>query len=63
MGGWWWCTEILASALLILYLNLDFESRVKKFEQKGAGAELDNIINLIGRKIYFHSETCVTTNK
>ena len=40
--GGWWCTEILVSALLLFFLNWDFESRIKKFEQRGAGAELDN---------------------
>ena len=39
VGG---CTEIKVSALLLLFLNLDFESRIKKYEQRGAGAELDN---------------------
>ena len=44
-GGWvgGWCIEIIASALLLLFLIWDFESRIKKFEQRGAGAELDNI--------------------
>ena len=44
-GGWMggWCTAIITSALLLLFLNLDFESRIKKYEQRGAGAKLDNL--------------------
>ena len=33
---------VVASALLLLFLNRDFESGIKKFEQRVAGAELDN---------------------
>ena len=44
MVGGWWCTEIITSALLLLFLNQDFESRIKKFEQRGTGAELDNCV-------------------
>ena len=40
-GGW--CTEILTSALLLLFLNWYFEFWNKRFEQRGAGAELDNL--------------------
>ena len=35
------CTEIIASALLLLFFNSDFKRRIKKFEQREAGAELD----------------------
>ena len=35
------------SALLLLFLNGDFDSRIKKFEQRGAGVELDNNILLL----------------
>ena len=48
--GWWvgggGCTEIVISALLLFFLNRDFESRIKKFEKRGAGAELDNNLSI-----------------
>ena len=42
MDGGWWCTVILMSALLLSFLNWDFESWVKRFEQRTARAKLDN---------------------
>ena len=48
MGGWLWVVGggwavIVASALLHLFLIWDFESRIKKFEQRWAGSELDKV--------------------
>ena len=54
-GGVGGCTEIITSALLLLFLNWDFDSRVKKFKKRGAGAELENIleVHLISHKSKF----------
>ena len=48
--GWWvgGCTKIITSALLLLFLNCDFESGIWRFVQRGAGAELDNFLKKNG---------------
>ena len=45
VGGWW--AVIIVSALLLLFLNRDrdFESGILRFEQRWAGAELDNKVD------------------
>ena len=60
MGGgwWWWCTEILASALLLLFLNWNFECWIKIFEQRWTGAELDKINLLSYNHLCYMSGLC-----